>query len=134
MPDPAIHISRTAESSVEQFGDQALAYCTWKIVDTTQCGDLARVKTWLAIRDKVKSLLDGKAPDGALAGSRGRSEHRQPHQTIAASPRNAKAPEPRRTPALTANDALPSSAENLAPLHEADLDGRINGPKSLTRG
>jgi hypothetical protein len=78
MRDPAIHISRTAESSVEQFGDQALAYCTWKIVDTTQCGDLARVKTWLAIRDKVKSFLGGKAPDGALDGSRGRSEHRQP--------------------------------------------------------
>jgi hypothetical protein len=77
MHDPANDILRTAESIVEQFGDQAPAYCTWKIVDTTQCGDLTRVKTWLAIREEVKSLLDSEAPDGPLVGSRGRSERRQ---------------------------------------------------------
>jgi hypothetical protein len=120
MDDPVT--LRTAQSIVEQFGDQAPAYCTWKIVDTTQCGDLTRVTTWLAIRDKVKSLLDGEAPDGPLAGSRGRFGRGQQNsqQTIGAGSKNAKAA-PRRTPALTAKDALPSSAKNLAPRHDADF-------------
>jgi hypothetical protein len=114
-------ILRTAKSIIEQFGDQAPAYCTWKIVDTTQCGELTRVKTWLAIRDKVKSLLDAC----------GQTEHRQnPQQAVGAGPRNAKAPAPRRTPALTANDALPSSAKNLAPRQEADFAGLLTPPKS----
>jgi hypothetical protein len=131
MRDPAIDLLRTAESIVEQFGDQAPAYCAWKIVDTLECGDTTRVKTWLAIRNEVKSLLDGEAPDGPLAGSRGRSEQRRQNaqKTIGASSRNAKAPAPRRTPALTANDALPSSAKNLAPRHEADLAGLLTPPK-----
>ena len=126
MRDPVIDILRSAESIVEQFGDQAPAYCTWKIVDTTRCGDLARAKTWLAIRDKIKSLLGGEAPDGPLVRSRGRSERRQ---AIGASPRNAKAPGPRRTPALAANDALPSSAKNLAPRHKAYFAAGLTPPK-----
>jgi len=124
-------ILRTAESIVEQFGDQAPAYCTWKIVDTTQCGELTRVETWLAIRDKVKLLLDGEAPDGPPAGSRGPSERRRQNsqRTIGASSQNAKAPVPFWGPALTANDALPSSAKNLAPRHEADFVGELTPPK-----
>jgi len=60
MNDPSI--SRTAESIVKQFGDQAPAYCAWKIVDTLECGDLTRVKTWLAIRQAVETLLEGEVP------------------------------------------------------------------------
>jgi hypothetical protein len=124
-------ILRTAKSIVEQFGDQAPAYCTWKIVDTTQCGELTKAKRWLEIRDQVKSLQDGEALDGQLADSRGRFEGRRQNsqQMIGAGPRNARASAPRRTPALTAKDALPSSAKNLAPRHEADLAAGLTPPK-----
>jgi hypothetical protein len=124
-------ILRTAESIVEQFGDQAPAYCAWKIVDTLECGgDPTRVKRWLAIRGEVKSLLDGEAPDGPLAGSRGGSERRLQNSKQMIGPRNAKAPAPRRTPALPAKGALPSSAKNLAPRHEVDFARLLTPPKS----
>jgi len=78
MDNPDPDILRTAESIVQQFGDQALAYCAWKIVDTLECGgDLTRVKRWLAIRDQIKSLLDGEVHNEPPVGAGGRSERRQ---------------------------------------------------------
>jgi hypothetical protein len=106
MRDPASDILRSATSIVEQFGDEAPGYCAWKIVDALQSGGSeATVKKWLAIRQEVKSLLDAEAPDVPPDGSRrGHPLHKDRTR-----PRNAKAPVPLRTPALTAGDAPPIS-------------------------
>jgi hypothetical protein len=75
MNDPSI--SRTAESIVKQFGDQAPAYCAWKIVDTLECGDLTRSRRgWrsgrrLRLYWRAKCLIRPSAHVSS-GGSRGR--------------------------------------------------------------